>query len=61
MPLFDFKCQECGAVEEILLKINEDIEEIGCNICKSSMMHKQVSACSFTIKGYCYQNSERGK
>lgn len=49
MPIYDFKCRECGKVSEILLRNNN--ETVRCLNCGSSDLEKLVSA-SCVIKNY---------
>ena len=47
MPIYDFKCQECGKVSEILLR-NSD-QSVHCPDCGSENMEKLISA-SYMVK-----------
>lgn len=47
MPIFDYRCKECGEISEILLR-SEDAE-VRCPSCGSGDMERLVSA-SRTIK-----------
>ena len=44
MPLYDFLCNDCGKVSEILLNISQD--NPNCPSCGSSNMKKMLSATS---------------
>jgi putative FmdB family regulatory protein len=48
MPIFDFKCGQCGHVSEILMSRTES-QEIKCPECGSSM-EKLISSSSFLMK-----------
>lgn len=48
MPVFDFKCSECGAIFEALVKVDTDI--VKCNKCGKNAAVKLLSAPSFSIK-----------
>jgi putative FmdB family regulatory protein len=48
MPLYDFKCHECGRVSEILLS-NADTQDVLCPECGSSNLEKLISS-SYMIK-----------
>lgn len=53
MPIFDFKCteSECGHVEEVLVRTEEDIPKT-CPACKSDKApEKQVAAPSHALLG----------
>ena len=46
MPIYEYKCQDCGRVTEFLMGIGEDIT-ITCSHCGSLDMEKIISAASF--------------
>ena len=48
MPIYDFKCRECGKVSEIFLRSAGD-QAARCPDCGSENMEKLISA-SYTIK-----------
>jgi putative FmdB family regulatory protein len=48
MPLFDYKCKDCGTISEILVNSPDD-RIIHCSVCNSSSMDKLFSA-SYLIK-----------
>ena len=43
MPIYDFKCAECGMVSEILIR-NLQEDEVECPVCGSQNMEKLISA-----------------
>ena len=43
MPIYEYKCQECGKRFEILRSFKEADQPITCNNCKSSQTHRTVS------------------
>lgn len=43
MPIFDYKCQECGEVSEIFVN-QADNKSIICPICGSEKMERLISA-----------------
>jgi predicted nucleic acid-binding Zn ribbon protein len=51
MPLFDFKCPECGALREVLVRADTPLP-----ICDHNdevfLMQKQPSAPSFKVNGF---------
>ncbi len=49
MPLYDFKCKECGHKFEKLVFKEEEIKEIKCPKCQSSNIEKLLT--SFKIGG----------
>ncbi len=48
MPIFDYKCQDCGKVLELFLR-SPDSEDIKCPNCGSNNLEKLISA-SYTIR-----------
>jgi putative FmdB family regulatory protein len=48
MPLYEYKCDECGALIERLMRVNEQAPD--CERCDGEMS-KQVSRSSFTLRG----------
>jgi putative FmdB family regulatory protein len=49
MPIYEYRCEACGAVSEYLLGIGND-ELIKCRQCGSSKMDRILSASSFTLQ-----------
>jgi putative FmdB family regulatory protein len=50
MPIYDYKCLNCGHELELIQKIND--EEIKkCPNCNQNTLKKQISAPSFRLKG----------
>ena len=43
MPIFDFRCQKCGGVSEILVRNNTN-QEVRCPTCGSGSMERLVTA-----------------
>lgn len=61
MPIFDYKCSECGFTDEYIVSpsVPKDMEApMICPSCHKGKMEKQFSANnqSFDIVGYCYNN-----
>ena len=48
MPIYDYKCRECGRVSEIFLR-SADSEDIKCPDCGSKNLEKLISA-SYMIR-----------
>ena len=48
MPIYDFKCQDCGEVSEILVR-GADSQPARCTSCGSENLERLVSA-SYMIK-----------
>jgi putative FmdB family regulatory protein len=49
MPLFEFKCAECGAIFEQLIRSTRNSLEIVCPSCKSTETQKLLSG--FAVAG----------
>ncbi|MBL0732116.1 MAG: zinc ribbon domain-containing protein [Desulfosarcina sp.] len=49
MPLYEYECEKCGEIEEVLQKFS-DKPLIKCKHC-SGNLHKLVSHSSFHLKG----------
>lgn len=43
MPLFDFRCRQCGKVSEVFIKTGSAPKPI-CGACGSTLLDKQISA-----------------
>ena len=43
MPLYDYECQDCGRVTEVLVR-SRDSEDVSCPDCNSTNLKKLVSA-----------------
>ena len=42
MPLYDYHCEDCGSVSELLMNVSSDQPK--CAICGSSKLNKLISA-----------------
>ena len=43
MPIFEFKCGDCGHVFEDLVLVCKDVNEVICPVCKSSNTSTLIS------------------
>lgn len=50
MPMFEYRCTECGHVEEHLMSMSDNIDKIECWDCGADSK-KQISRSSFTLTG----------
>ena len=50
MPIYEYKCQNCGHYFEILQRISEEPLSV-CPECKKNTLKKLVSAPNFRLKG----------
>lgn len=48
MPIYSYKCKECGEISEFLVNVSSEKEELLCKKCKSEKMEKQI-ATSFSV------------
>ena len=48
MPIYEYRCEACGAVSEYLVGLGDD-EGIRCKVCGASGMNRILSASSFTL------------
>jgi putative FmdB family regulatory protein len=44
MPIYDFRCQECGKVSEFLLSSSSDSRTLDCPGCGSQHLERLISA-----------------
>ena len=44
MPIFEYKCDDCGAVFELLTTSSDDNKEVHCDKCNSKNVTKLISA-----------------
>ena len=56
MPIYEYKCQNCGATIEKLQKINDE-PLVTCTECNEDSLEKQISNTSFQLKGKGWYNS----
>jgi len=43
MPIFEYKCEDCGAVSEVLVRNTAKESEVVCPDCKSENLNKLIS------------------
>jgi len=48
VPIYDFKCEECGKVSEILIRSAND-QDVSCPDCGNSNMDRLISS-SYLVK-----------
>lgn len=63
MPIYEFKCGECGAEFELLLKSKEEIGEVSCKVCGSLKVERLMSIVNslFGNRSNSSSNSDRPK
>ncbi len=50
MPIYDYKCSQCGHEIEVIQKINDKPKTI-CPKCNTKSLNRLISAPSFRLKG----------
>ncbi len=51
MPIYDYKCSDCGTTYDIFHKVREVEEDIVCPSCYSQKHVRLISAPSFSMHG----------
>lgn len=61
MPIYQYRCQDCGTEQELLLKVDES-PNTPCMQCQSLLLQKCVTAPRFRLKGGgYYETDEKSK
>jgi putative FmdB family regulatory protein len=50
MPIYAYRCDECGFAKDVLQKISDPVLSV-CPSCGKSSFKKQVTAAGFQLKG----------
>ena len=50
MPIYEYRCEECGHELEALQKLS-DTPLVDCPVCEAAGLKKRVSAAAFRLKG----------
>lgn len=51
MPMYEYRCENCGRIYEQLRRMSEADQGLRCPHCQSENVHRQVSACSVRATG----------
>jgi putative FmdB family regulatory protein len=51
MPIYEYRCNHCGQISEILITGSSDDEGIACKQCGSTDLEKILSVSSFAFSG----------
>ena len=49
MPIYEYRCNQCGEISEILVGLSAGSEELTCKYCGSTDLKKILSVSSFTL------------
>ena len=49
MPIFDYRCNDCGTTYDVFHKVREVEEDIVCPSCKSTNHQRLLSAPNFSV------------
>lgn len=60
MPIYEYKCRDCGKVTEFLIGVTKDKAEMKCSFCGSKKLGKLFSQ-SFVSTGNRIIGSQGGK
>ena len=58
MALYEYKCEDCGAVSEFL--VFSDSEKLSCKSCGSEKLEKLLSSFAVSVKSTSSGESEPG-
>jgi putative FmdB family regulatory protein len=58
MPIYEYKCQDCGQVTEVLVRSTQPDLEVICHYCQGQNLKKMISSPAAVRMG---QPSARGK
>ena len=47
MPIYEYRCRECGDKFEKLVRSSTGEKEVRCPACDSQIVERQVSVCGF--------------
>jgi putative FmdB family regulatory protein len=51
MPIYDYKCNDCGTAYDIYHKVREVTEDVVCPSCGSAKRTRLISAPTFSMGG----------
>ncbi len=59
MPIFEFKCLDCGEEFEVLLKSKDEIATVKCRACGSSKIERLMSVVNSIIGGGATKSTDK--
>jgi len=60
MPIYEYKCTECGHVSELLVNIGRNSDELKCSACGAITLEQLISASAFSFNNNELTSGERG-
>lgn len=57
MPLYEFMCEDCGEIFEVLVPNATSIHQVTCPSCNSDLVRKLISTFSAKIGGPGFQSN----
>jgi putative FmdB family regulatory protein len=49
MPIYEFRCADCGHVSELIVGIGRNSDDPVCGSCGGSQLEKQMSVAMFSV------------
>jgi len=54
MPVYTFKCDNCGNYVELQLPVKDRDNEYKCAFCDCGILVRYIAPCHFHLKGECW-------
>ena len=52
MPIYEYRCRDCGKISEFLTGVSGDDHEVICSFCKSKNLEKIISKSFISMGGH---------
>ena len=52
MPLYRYACPECGFIDELMRRMSEADDPVGCSRCGATAQRIMYPGCGFEIPGF---------
>lgn len=49
MPMYEYRCRDCGTVSEFLVGVSSDEPRLECGSCGSRKLNRMISVMNFTM------------